>query len=188
MNGFDVRARRRAAVLVAAAVTLVLSGLFSAPALALPVGAATIDLVETGQATGDATDACLAFATCFWNYSGTAGGQPFRHPVRVVGSIDGGFVYDSIEACFPFATGVFRFYDQRSGTLLLEKTVAGEYCVTRPIGSHFQHTFTGTYAVTGSHGALLASGSGTMTLHDNLMTQTFEATEQGQLVVAPPGR
>jgi hypothetical protein len=186
MRRFHFCGRRVAGLFAVALSTGALVLLWSATASALPVGSATVDLTEQGQASGDPTDACLAFATCFWNYSGIAAGEPFRHPVRVVGSIDGGFVYDSIEACFPNATGVFDFYDLRSGKLEFEKTVAGEYCVTRPIGSNFQHTFTGTYTVTATNGPLGASGTGTMTLHDNLMAQTFDATEQGDLVISPP--
>jgi hypothetical protein len=176
----------------AAVAAILATGIFFAlgptrPAVASATVTATVNLAEQGQAVGDPTDVCLAVPTCYWNYSGVATGSPFPAPVRVVGFIDGGFLYDSIEACFPNATGVFRFFDEVSGRLLLEKRVSGQYCVTRPLGSHYQHTFTGTYTITDVFGPLLASGTGTMTLHDNLALHTFDATEQGTLVLGKRG-
>lgn len=106
--------------------------------------------------------------------------------MRVSGTIDGGAVFDSIEACFPEATGVFEFFD-RLGRRILTKTVSGQYCVTRPIGSHSQHTFTGTYTITGGSGRYAgASGEGTMTLRDDLDAKTFEAIEQGTISYLRP--
>jgi hypothetical protein len=171
-------ARRRVAVgVVIAALTVV------SPALASSWSTA-LDLTAAGQASGDATDACLAYATCFWNYSGTATGAPFGVPMRVTGFIDGGFQYDSIEACFLNATGTFRYSDARSGRFLLEQTVAGQYCVTRPFGSHFLHTFTGVYTITGVVRPFEGAGSGTLTLHDDLAAHTFAATTQGTLTIS----
>jgi hypothetical protein len=176
---FGTRGRVALAIAVAA-LTLVSS------ALALS-GTTALDVTASGQASGDATDACLAYATCFWTYSGTAVGAPFGGPVRFEAFIDGGLQFDSIEACFPNATGTFRYFDKRSGRFLLEQTVAGQYCVTRPFGSHFLHTFTGTYTVTGVVRPLKGAGTGTVTLTDDLAGHTFEARTQGTLTVSGPG-
>ena len=107
--------------------------------------------------------------------------------MRISAFIDGGFQYDSIEACFPNARGTFRYFDSRSGRFLLEQTVAGQYCVTRPFGSHFLHTFTGTYTVTDASRPLSAAGTGTVTLTDDLAGHTFDATTQGTVAVRGPG-
>jgi hypothetical protein len=145
----------------------------------------SLSLTEQGTVAGKPTDACLAFNECFWIYSGTATGTPFPTPVRVYGKI-GGVSFDSIEACFFDATGTFRFFD-RLGRVILEKEVSGQYCVTRPIGSHSQHTFTGTYTITEGSGRYAgASGEGTMTLRDNLDTKTFEAIEEGTITYLRP--
>jgi len=158
------------------------------PAAASPTVTTALALAEQGQAVGDATDACLAYATCQWTYSGVATGLPFLAPVDVVGSIDGGLFFDSYELCFPNASGVFRFYQRGTRRLLLEKTVSGQYCVTRPIGSHFQHTFTGTFTVTRVAAPYTGSGTGTIVLHDNLDAQTFDAVEEGTLQLSSPPR
>ncbi len=162
------------AVVVASAIVLI-------PPASVVAAAPTpsFAVTEQGRAVGDPTDACLAYATCYWTYSGTASGPPFPTPVRVSGTIYGGTIFDSLSACFPEATGAFQFLD-RADHLLLEKTLRGEYCVTRPIGSHLQHTFTGTYTITGGSGRYAgASGSGTTILHDHLGTQSFDAIEAG---------
>ena len=155
-----------------------LGGLVLMLAVAAPAQAVTktIDLRETGSASGPANNQC-SFGYCTYYYNGTARGKPFGgREVPFSGAVTG--VEPLVDGCFSEASGSVSFLDPRTNILAFSMAVTGQLCI---VGGGV-HTLTGTFTIyDGQYKYANASGSGTINVSADTAAGTFEGSERGTI-------
>jgi hypothetical protein len=152
---------------------VLLLGVSATPAQAVTK---TIDLRETGSASGPANDQC-SFGYCTYYYNGTASGKPFGgREAPFSGAITG--VEPLVNGCFSEASGSVSFLDPRTNILAFSMAVTGQLC----IAGGGVHTFNGTFTIyDGQYKYANATGSGTISIGADTVAGTFEGSERGTI-------
>ena len=147
--------------------------------VAAPAQAVTksIDLRETGTASGPATNQC-SFGYCTYYYDGTATGKPFGGREAPFSGAITGVEPVGTNGCFSEASGSVSFLDPRTNILAFSMSVSGQLCIV----AGGAHTFNGTFTIyDGQYRYMNATGSGTTSISADPAAGTFEASEHGTI-------